>query len=139
MTIHLYLTQKKIEPDYERAVKEYQKRLQRFAALTLHYGTDIKKAALSAQDKKGIRILITPGKKTPASTELAEKFSRFFVDGYSSLHFFLGSKEDAKDLNGFDEQLSLTGFSVSADLTAVLAAEQFYRAFCILNHITYHK
>lgn len=138
MTIHLYLTQKKIEPDYERAVKEYQKRLKRFATLTLHYGTDIK-AALSAQDKKGRRILITPGKKTPASTELADKFSRFFVDGYSSLHFFLIGKEDAKDLNGFDEQLSLTGFSVSAGLTAVLAAEQFYRAFCILNHITYHK
>lgn len=139
MNINIYISAKKIDSNYELAVKEYLKRLQRFAKVTIRKNQDIKKAAETcSSDAKSRNILIVPGIMSPSSPELAEKIAELACSGYSTLNFFLGDSGQ-NEVHSFHDILSLSGFQLSSGLTTVVITEQIYRAFCILNHITYHK
>jgi 23S rRNA pseudoU1915 N3-methylase RlmH len=65
--------------------------------------------------------------------------------GYSTVVVELGQPSDLQDPDddtaesGSELVLSLSPLALSADLVALLAAEQIYRAFRILGNQPYHK
>ena len=73
--------------------------------------------------------LCIEGKKT--TTEgLADQVRR------ASVNFYIGYDES---LTADMENFSLCSVQPSAEMTALLLSEQTYRAYTILNNITYHK
>ena len=69
------------------------------------------------------------------------------LSGYSRIEFVIAEQSADTHTDGIsrspgDPELSifsLSGFTMSVDLTTVILTEQLYRAYTILNHITYHK
>ena len=56
--------------------------------------------------------------------------------GTSKINFYIGYDES---LTADMENFSLCSVQPSAEMTALLLSEQTYRAYTILNNITYHK
>ncbi len=161
MNIQIYISEKKLNKNHELAMGEYLKRLQRFAKVTVKKNQDIGKAlGTCSGDSKVYRILVTPGALSPTSPMLAEKINGITSGGCSSIYFFVMDRLLYEELSGgelsscgenglpaaasdgellWNEVISISSFDLSCGLTTVVLTEQIYRAFCILNHITYHK
>lgn len=134
MNINFITTVKKIEKDHTEAIKEYLKRLSRFSSASLKYV----KSGQGDEKKDTWNILIVPGIASPSSVELASKIKSLTNSGYSTINFIIADSTDESNYV-FNEVMSVSSFTMSYGLTTTVATEQVYRAFCILNNITYHK
>lgn len=132
MEIIIHVEKRKLDSFYAQAIAEYAKRLSPFCKYKLITYKDFSK--LSVKETSSL-YLVVPGMHTLSSEELAACIENEGLSGQSRLEFIIcehGLYKAAK-------QLSISGFAMSCDLTAVVLTEQLYRAYTILNHITYHK
>ena len=132
MEIIIHVEKRKLDSLYAQAIAEYAKRLSPFCKYKLITYKDFSK--ISAKETSSL-YLVVPGMHTLSSEEFAACIENEGLSGQSRLEFIIcehGFPKAAK-------QLSISGFAMSCDLTAVVLTEQLYRAYTILNHITYHK
>ena len=145
MEILIHIEKKKLDPDYEKAIAEYLKRLSAFCRTKCIYYKDFSKLALQ---NTSACFLIVPGTGTISSEAFASKIAQLGLSGYSRIEFVVRQPDVNNNPDDFSaytapdislQNFALSGFMMSADLTAVVLTEQLYRAYTILNHITYHK
>lgn len=130
ITIHAFC--KKTDSDYIAAIEEYSKRTSPFCRLTMKWYKKIKAPQLNKSSKC---FKLIPGKETVSSEDFCKMINDICLQGYSSIEFIIsnGLETDITD------EFMLSSFSMDNQLTAVALTEQIYRAFTILNNITYHK
>ena len=144
MEILIHIEKKKLDTDYEKAVAEYVKRLSAFCRVRCIYYKDLSKLTMH---NSSACFHVVPGHDTISSEDFAIKLEQLGLSGYSRIEFVIAEQPDdthtdAISCSPVDPKLSifsLSGFTMSVDLTTVILTEQLYRAFTILNHITYHK
>ena len=144
MEIIIHIEKKKLDTDYAQAIAEYQKRLSPFCKLKIVTYKNISKICI--QNGSALYTVV-PGKHTLSSEELAAFIEQEGISGHSRLEFILceNSNQPAGSELSTQEDLQnakpfcVSSFTMSCDLTAVVLSEQLYRAFTIINHITYHK
>ena len=132
MDINIYVNQKKINPLCQKAMAEYQKRVSPYCNLKI----------VCLPNK----IKFTSGKNTAnyylshdltiSSEDYAKQINDVSVGGISKINYYVGY--DSGLTSGMEE-FSLCSISPSDEMSALLLLEQVYRAFTILNNITYHK
>lgn len=135
MEIIIHMDTKKIDTEYRQAIDEYTKRTSPFCKVSIKTYKNIKKINLSHNSKK---YIIVPGTETLTSPELASLIQELNLNGISCIEFIITTQKNLEILND-TEIFNLSSFSMSIDLTAVVLTEQLYRAYTILNNITYHK
>lgn len=140
MEISIYLQTKKMDSLNRSALNEYIKRLSPFTRVSVEMvkcmdEKMIKKIFDSCSSSNTKLYLVTPSKNTLSSEELAEKINQLNVTGISKIVYIIIPSAIEADF----DTLSLSSFSLSDELTAVVLTEQLYRAYTILNNITYHK
>lgn len=143
MEILIHIEKKKLDTEYAKAVAEYVKRLSAFCRVRCLYYKDLSKLTLS-DSSACFRVI--PGIDTISSEAFASKIEQLGLSGYSRIEFVVALQNRIADTNettnsdiGGLTPFSLSGFTMSTDLTTVVLTEQLYRAYTILNHITYHK
>ena len=144
MEILIHIEKKKLDTNYEKAVAEYVKRLSAFCRVRCIYYKDLSKLTMH---NSSACFRVVPGRDTISSEDFAIKLEQLGLSGYSRIEFVIaeqsdGTHTDAISRSPGDPKLSifsLSGFTMSVDLTTVILTEQLYRAYTILNHITYHK
>ncbi|MGN0152026.1 MAG: 23S rRNA (pseudouridine(1915)-N(3))-methyltransferase RlmH [Wujia sp.] len=135
MKILISLCRKKLDPDYKKAMEEYIKRVSPFCNVQLRlcrYASE-----LICNDTKGITYIVAPGEDSMTSTDLARHINELNVNGCSLIHFII--PDDPDPVPAEVTRFFLSSFTMDTELTAVVLTEQIYRAYTILNHITYHK
>jgi 23S rRNA (pseudouridine1915-N3)-methyltransferase len=92
--------------------------------------------------------VVCPQKETISSTDLADLISNLNLNGFSSINFIILPDryillDSWKNLNFAKDTdikyFAVSSFNLKGDLTAVVLSEQLYRAYTIMNNITYHK
>ncbi len=144
MEILIHIEKKKLDTDYEKAVAEYVKRLSAFCRVRCIYYKDLSKLTMH---NSSACFRVVPGRDTISSEDFAIKLEQLGLSGYSRIEFVIAEQSDDTHTDGFSHNsgdpklsiFSLSGFTMSVDLTTVILTEQLYRAYTILNHITYHK
>lgn len=143
MEILIHIEKKKLDTEYAKAVAEYAKRLSAFCRVRCLYYKDPSKLTMS-DSSACFRVI--PGIDTISSEAFASKIEQLGLSGYSRIEFVVAQQNQISDTNettssdiGGLLSFSLSGFTMSTDLTTVVLTEQLYRAYTILNHITYHK
>lgn len=143
MEILIHIEKKKLDTEYAKAVAEYVKRLSAFCRVRCLYYKDLSKLTMS-DSSACFRVI--PGIDTISSEAFASKIEQLGLSGYSRIEFVVAQQNQISDTNkttssdiGELPSFSLSGFTMSTDLTTVVLTEQLYRAYTILNHITYHK
>lgn len=143
MEILIHIEKKKLDTEYAKAVAEYVKRLSAFCRVRCLYYKDLSKLTMS-DSSACFRVI--PGIDTISSEAFASKIEQLGLSGYSRIEFVVAQQNQISDTNettssdiGGLLSFSLSGFTMSTDLTTVVLTEQLYRAYTILNHITYHK
>lgn len=143
MEILIHIEKKKLDTEYAKAVAEYAKRLSAFCRVRCLYYKDLSKLTMS-DSSACFRVI--PGIDTISSEAFASKIEQLGLSGYSRIEFVVAQQNQISDTNettssdiGGLLSFSLSGFTMSTDLTTVVLTEQLYRAYTILNHITYHK
>ncbi len=139
MDINIYVNQKKINPLCSKAIAEYVKRLSPYCTMRIvctpgHIkyspGHNSMHYAVSAADSS------TP---TISSEEFSRQINAVTSGGISKLNYYIGyPAEETANIHDM-EAFSICTISPSAEMTALLLSEQVYRAYTILNNITYHK
>ncbi len=137
------------------AIKEYQKRLSRFANLQIVELKENNPKSDSAKDivlalkkdaeeikkhTKGYAICLDIGAKQFSSEEFADKIKEISLKS-GEISFIIGAS------NGIDEEIkqqckekiSFSKMTFPHQLMRVIFLEQLYRAFTINNNISYHK
>lgn len=138
MEITIHLLSKKIDSDYKKALDEYIKRCTFFSKINIK---TYKKESVPAIQSSSRVFIVTVNKDTISSTELATIINDTCVSGYSKIEFIIPDGLDISKLE-INEHISELGFlslNLENELKAVALTEQIYRAFTILNNITYHK
>ena len=119
-------------PDYYLgAIKEYQKRLQRYCNLELVSVKDQTEVQTLVDSYYTFRVSVKG--KALDSVSFSEKIQDLTLNGHSKIAFILNMKFDAVD------SLSLTTLEMKDDLSIVCMLEQVYRAFRIWYGEPYHK
>ena len=143
MEILIHIEKKKLDTEYAKAVAEYMKRLSAFCRVRCLYYKDLSKLTMS-DSSACFRVI--PGIDTISSEAFASKIEQLGLSGYSRIEFVVAQQNRISDTNETTSSdisglpsFSLSGFTMSTDLTIVVLTEQLYRAYTILNHITYHK
>ena len=150
----------KIKENYfAEAVREYAKRLSRYAKLEIAEVEDEKtpdKASAAEneaiREKEGARLLtrlpedayviaLAIEGKAPDSVELSRKIEALSVAGKSHLCFIIGGSLglSPKVLARADELLSFSRMTFPHQLMRVILLEQLYRSFRIMRGEPYHK
>lgn len=144
MEILIHIEKKKLDTDYEKAVAEYVKRLSAFCRVRCIYYKDLSKLTMH---NSSACFRVVPGRDTISSEDFAIKLEQLGLSGYSRIEFVIAEQPDDTHTDAISRSpgdpklsiFSLSGFTMSVDLTTVILTEQLYRAYTILNHITYHK
>lgn len=133
MEIILHIQAKKLDSKFNSAINEYVKRISPFAAVKVSTHKDIR----SISFKEGSYIInVNPSQSLITSTHLAEKINDICVTGYSRIEFVISSSYSYAESH-YD--FAITYMNMDNQLVLVALTEQLYRAFTILNNITYHK
>lgn len=147
MEITIYVNRKKFDKDYLAATDEYIKRTSPYCRMQLKPFSNQNKSISEKTDKTAIYAVV-PDKETCSSTELATQIQKLNLHGISAIEYFICCDEsDYERLTAIYKavhntnmpRLCLSSFSLDEELTAVVLTEQIYRAYTILNNITYHK
>ena len=157
MDITIHINTKKADKDYQSAINEYCKRTSPFCKLSVTYhkkADSILQLLNNTQKKNNTHIIcIVPGKTSISSLELADGIKNLNLHGISSIDCIIAdsSFECFIDFNNFNRSileinnydmpslLNISSFEFDNCLSAVVTCEQIYRAYTILNNITYHK
>lgn len=141
MEITICVKGKKFNKDSTDAIAEYIKRMSVFCNVNVKFYKKYTDFPLPS-GPHCISYIIRPGKKSPSSPELATMINDLQTSGYSSIYYYIVDNdiEDA-DMPNFStyHTLCLSCFSMHTSTTTIVLTEQLYRAFTILNNITYHK
>ena len=135
MEITIHADIRKLDTDYKKALDEYIKRTSPYCKITLK--TYKKFSALSLRDSSA-KVAIIPGKNTISSPELADTITNYNLNGISHIEFIVPSSSEYETDDSWST-MNISSFSLNTELTVVVLAEQLYRAYTILNNITYHK
>ncbi len=135
MEILIHVDTKKIDTDYKKAIDEYIKRTSPFCKVSIKTYKNLDKLTLN---KNSERFILTPGKETPTSPDLAEMIQKINLNGISCIEFIIPDNYEYETMTSIT-QYHISSFSMSIDLLTVVLTEQIYRAYTILNNITYHK
>ncbi len=159
MDIQILCVGKIKEEYFARGISEYLKRLHRYAKVKITEVTDerapetLSPAEMVAVKKKeGARlhkylredavtiVLAVEGKSMP-SEQFAETIRQYGLAGRSRLDFVIGGSLglDLSILRQADLLLSFSRFTFPHQLMRLIALEQIYRAFRIINGEPYHK
>ena len=140
----------------EQAIQEYKQRISKFAnvnivevkeeKLTKNYSLkDVEICVEKESEKilnqlKGYSILLDIDGKMLSSVELAKKMENIFLTN-STINFIIGGSYGVSEKlkNSVDFRLSFSKLTFPHQLFRVNVLEQIYRAFTIINNITYHK
>ena len=163
MDINIYVNQKKINPLCSNAIAEYVKRLSPYCNMKIvcapghvkytpgHNSADyaVVQASQKAvsygygswdhgygeyQDDTGFTG--TGSARTISSEDFARHINAVTANGTSKLNYYIGyPSEDTSQMDVF----AVCTIKPSDEMTALLLSEQVYRAYTILNNITYHK
>lgn len=148
MDINIYVNKKKINPLCQSAIDEYIKRLSPYCNMKILCAA---KARKYTSGHSTAHFLLTNTTSTISSEDFARQINDLTSGGISRLNYYIGFSSD--DLLGItagngvassDADQPLNSFSIctvqpSDDMSALLLSEQIYRAYTILNNITYHK
>ena len=132
MDINIYVNQKKINPLYQKAIAEYVKRLSPYCTLSIVCVA----GKIKCTSGKNTTNYCISGSDTISSEDYAARINSLTSSGTSKINFYIGYDES---LTADMENFSLCSVQPSAEMTALLLSEQTYRAYTILNNITYHK
>lgn len=130
-------------------IAEYQKRLSRYASVTVKeipdYATDDntcieKESTLILSALKGFVIVLDIGGKQLTSPELAQSIDRAFVTN-SEITFVVGGSKgfDDRVRRKADMTLSFGKVTFPHQLVRLMLFEQIYRSFSITEGTPYHK
>ena len=140
----------------EQAIQEYKQRISKFAnvnivevkeeKLTKNYSLkDVEICVEKESEKilnqlKGYSVLIDIDGKMLSSVELAKKMENILLTN-STINFIIGGSYGVSEKlkNSVDFRLSFSKLTFPHQLFRVNVLEQIYRAFTIINNITYHK
>lgn len=139
MDITICLNAKKFDNNSMNALAEYCKRMSVFCKVSINFYKTYAEFPLP-NSPHSISFVVAPGINTPSSPALAEQIRQLQINGYSSIYYYVC--EDCTTGEMFfpkADSLNLSCFSMSKNTTAIVLTEQLYRAFTILNNITYHK
>ena len=144
---------------YAGAAAEYQKRLSRYCKLEILEVADEKTPDGASEnlerqirEKEGKRLLnlIKPDAyvitleiqgKQLSSPELARKLARLGVEGVSHIMLVIGGSLGLSDevIKRADYHLSFSAMTFPHQLMRLIALEQLYRCYRIINGEPYHK
>ncbi len=136
MKFIIYSTQKaenKILPFHLSMIKEYVKRLSKYAKIEIIYGN--KKINKLSNNSF---VFLIDNSKTFSSEKLAKKINELRVSSISEVIFIY----DIKQLENFDispESFSISTMNFTESTSISVLLEQIYRAYKILNNENYHK
>lgn len=159
MTIEILCVGKLKEPFLKEAVREYEKRLSKYAKILITEVQDEKTpdgASEAVEEeirkKEGERLLRALKNDTyvitleidgdaPDSEAFAAKIERLAINGTSHLTFIIGGSlglhKSVTERSA--EHLSFSRMTFPHQLMRVILLEQVYRAFRIIRHEPYHK
>lgn len=132
MDINIYVNQKKINPLCQKAMAEYQKRVSPYCNLKI---VCLPNKIKFTSGKNTANYYLSHG-PTISSEDYANQINAVSVGGISKINYYVGY--DSELTSGMEE-FPLCSISPSYEMSALLLSEQVYRAFTILNNITYHK
>lgn len=137
MEINLHIETKKLDKNLKSAIDEYVKRTSPYCRINIKLYKSLEKLTMKAGSKA---YLVIPGSNSTSSPGLAQLINQLNVQGYSCIEFIISNSEALGDFNSNNlEAFNLSSFTMSPDLTTVVLTEQLYRAYTIMNNITYHK
>lgn len=138
------------EKFYKDAIAEYSKRLSRFCQLKiteLKENTDKNPQTALKKDEaeilpnlKGHVVALAVEGKELSSPELADKIKKLTLKT-NEITFIIGASNGLSDeiKQKANELMSFSKLTFPHQLMRVLFLEQLYRAFTIINNISYHK
>lgn len=133
MEIILHIQSKKLDNKFNSAINEYIKRISPFATIKVCTHGDITNIPF----KEGSYIInVNPAHALISSTSLAEKMNAICVSGYSRIELIISN---SYSYAGSHFDFGISYLNMDSQLVLVALTEQLYRAFTILNNITYHK
>lgn len=148
MEITIYTAKKKLDADYLSAISEYAKRTSPYCQIKLKTNQRFDKK-IPKLCSHTMYYIITAGTETISSIDLSKLISTLNVNGYSAIVFFICENElekayisdsfEACSLSDKLATLCLSSFTLEPDIAITALTEQLYRAYTILNNITYHK
>lgn len=133
MEIILHIQAKKLDRQFNSAINEYVKRISPFATVKISTHGDIRN--ISFQEGSYI-INVSPAHELIASACMAEKINAICVTGYSRIELIISN---SYSYAGSHFDFGISYMDMDSQLVLVALTEQLYRAFTILNNITYHK
>lgn len=156
MKIHIVAVGTLKETYFKEAVKEYQKRLSKYAELIIDEVAEEKEQNGSeaeinrVKEREGERLLssakgrivvLDKGGETFSSEQLAEYMRGNMARGSSEWSFVIGGSRGLSEavIARADLTLSFGRVTFPHQLMRVLVAEQLYRAATINNNACYHK
>lgn len=148
MEITIYTARKKLDTDYLLAISEYTKRTSPYCQIKLKTNQKLDKN-IPKLSSHTMYYIVTAGVDTISSIDLSKLINTLNVNGYSSIVFFICENESEKayisdsfEASGSSDRLAtlcLSSFTLEPDIAITALTEQLYRAYTILNNITYHK
>ena len=137
------------EPFYRAALEEYSKRLSRYCSFSVTEIPDAgdsivsvitESAALSGKIG-GYTVLLDRTGASVTSEDFARALDAAFTRGFEKVHVIIGGSRGVSDgiKNAADKVYNFGAVTYPHQLMRVIAAEQIYRAMCILNGAPYHK
>ncbi len=147
------------EKFYREAIAEFEKRLSRYAKLSIiqvpdektpENASEAENELIKSKEAAGILKAIKDGDyvitleingKQLDSIQLSEKLNQLAISGKSSIAFVIGGSLGlGKDvLNKSNFRLSFSPMTFPHQLMRLILLEQIYRSFRIINNEPYHK
>jgi len=143
MNVGIFLPKARPRPFILDGIAEYRKRLSKICDLRVSYGDGHKNEPPRGAVRSVLNVLISggAGSRDMTSEEFAAWIQAALNRSVSGFAFWIpesGEKPD-KPAAAWDEAIRLTYIETDWDLTALILAEQVYRAFMILGGSAYHK
>ena len=139
MDINIYVNQKKINPLCSKAIAEYVKRLSPYCTMKVVCAPGHIKYSPGHSSMHFTVFPADSQSSTISSEEFARQINTVTSGGISKLNYYIGyTSEETAGITDM-EAFSICTISPSTEMTALLLSEQIYRAYTILNNITYHK
>lgn len=145
MKINLVAVGKLKEAYWTDAIKEYTKRIKRYAdiyIIELAEGKNLLEEGKEIIKKLVGYVIVTDiGGKLISSTDFADLFATQMVRGNSEFTIVIGSSEGLCEevKSKADILISFGKVTYPHQLMRVIVSEQIYRAITINNNLTYHK
>ena len=149
MKIRIVAVGKLKESYWREALKEYEKRISRFARLEIveleeGKGTPkeiVRKESLSILEKAEGGVYLMDLQGTPTDSVTFAKSIDLAAAKWGTLTFVIGGSHGVDDTvrARADKKIQFGPQTLPHQMMRVVLAEQIYRAFTILNGIAYHK